>query len=430
MKKKSIVTIFALSCMTVFAQEAATGNGAAPVMAQPGEAIAVKFVEDLNTQLEDVRTQAGLDSDKYYSAIAVSKVGVKPNSPQYALARQATFAEAFSDALRQIVGSIGADLENAVSNSLLSDTNGLKKADIDPKVVGMVNDAIKKQLVAQGVDLNDPNAIRAAMPKVTQSASFQQVTSAAAQLFSSGVVCYKTVCKGDEIGLLAYYSPATKRFAEALVTKRGMPPMPKGINVIAYLKSIPPQELASTFGPRVYVDEQGQVNIVSFAQNPIAGNQNVARVAATRLADSFIQDFIGSNFTLEEMVNSAKDSATLADSVGNITQGANASQRVKSLAKRSSGKLTYHGIKTALTRTCQLPSGHRVIVIARIWSPALQQRGMVASQAADRGAALRDAAARENAMPEPQQPQRVQQPPTSPYQNRNTEGDGASGFVF
>lgn len=438
MTKTVIVSMLMSGCLAVLAQNGAAADSTAQgqsagqnqIAAQPGEAIAVKFVDDLTTQLENVRSEAGLDAEKYYSAIAVAKVGVAPNSPKYALARQYTFAQAFADALQQIAGSIRLDMENAVSNGLLSDTNGLKKADLDPRAAALVNDAAKKQLVAQGVDLSNPDAIRAAMPKVIETASFKQATSAAAQLFLSGVVCFKTVAKDGEIGILAYYSPATKKFAEALVTKRGVPRLLRGINVSAYLKQLQPQDLANTFGPRVYVDENGQMCIVSFAQNPVMGNQSIARIAATRLADSFIQDFIGSNFALEELVEGAKDSATLSDAMGNLTQVADVSQRVKSLAQRSSGKLTYHGIKTVLTRTCQLPSGHRVIVIARMWSPSLQARGIAAGQAADRGAALREAAAQGQDQSMYQPETAPANPPTSPYQNRETEGGGATGFVL
>ena len=430
MKKQFIASIFALGCMTVFAQtQAAPATPAAQPLPRPGEAIATTFEDTLTNQLQDVRSQAGLDGERYYSAISVVKVGIDPRSPNYALARQYTFAEAFGNALQQIAGEIRQDMENAVSNGLLSDTNGLTKADLDPKVAGMVNDAIKKQLIAQGVDLNNPDAVKAAMPKVVGTSSFKQATTAASQLFLSGVVCFKTVCKGDEIGVLVYYSPMTKKFAEALVTKQGMPTLPPGINIRQYLRSIKPTELASTFGPRVYVDERGQVTIVAFAQNPIIGNENAARIAATRLADSFIQDFVGSNFAVEDMLEGAKDSAQLMDAAGNVTSTADVSQRIKSLAQRSSGKLTYHGIRTGLNRVCRLPSGHRVIVIARVWSPALQQRGMAASQAADQGAALRDAAVQNPEQPIGT-PSAAKPDAGTPYQNRNTEGDGATGFVL
>lgn len=408
-------------------------------MAAPVDAVVAKFEDGLKNTLENFKEKAGLDAEQYITATGIAKIGKAPTDRQYPAARQLAFNSAFAFAMQTIAGSIQQDMENAVSSGMISDSNGLKRVDMDNKIVGMVNDAIKKQLTAQGVDLSNPAAVKAAMPKVIESESFKQTTKAAAQLYLSGVVCVKTISQGDEVGVLAYYSPTMKKIADNIIARKSMPKIPKGINIPKYVRSIPAAELASTFGSRVYVNQKGEPCIVAFGQAIIRGNARIAEVTARRYADSFIQDFIGAKVSLSEMLDAAKDSATLEDAAGELTSTTDVVERTKSLASRGSKKLRYYGIKNLINKEVKLPSGHKIVVIGRMWSPALAQLGKKASDAGKKSEALREAVSRQDSAAKAPaarkkarkktsvQPKR---PVTPKYQDNANDATGAGGFVL
>ena len=436
MLKKLIYMLSLLLCFSLFAQEAETeeaaeGTEEAAAPAAPVDAVVAKFDEGgVKNTLEAFKEKAGLDNEnKFMTAIGVAKISKAPNDRQYATARQIAFSVAFTDALQQIAGSIQADMTNAVQSGYIEDEGGLKKTDVDPKIIGMVNDTIKKELQAQGVDLNDPKAIAAAMPKVTGTSSFKQVTEAASQLYLSGVVCAKTVAQGDEIGVLVYYSEMMKKISDSLVARTPMPKIPNGIDIKKYLRSIPANEFSNSFGVRLYVDKKGEPVIVAFGQALLGRNPRSADMAARRLADGFIQDFVGSNFAMSEMVDQAQDSTTLATAAGEMTE-TNISERRKSMAARVSKKFRYYGITNGPSKVCVLPSGHKVSVVTRMWSPSSAVRGAKAAAAAENSAKLREQAAKKK--PAAQKPvvKRPVKRPAPTYKDTANDGAGAGGFIL
>ena len=448
MIKKTFFALAMGSLMLTYAQEAANNsaqeaNNDADVQEEvqnvkAGEALTAKFEDGLMEQLEQIKSDAGLDGEKYFSAVQVSQIGIKPSDRRYVAARQAAFNRAFSSAINTIVGSIQQEMTNAVEHGMISDSNGLKKADIDPKAANMINEAIKKELIAQGVDLKNPAAIKAAMPKVANCETLKQTTKSLAQLYISGIVVHKTIAKGDEIGILAYYSPAMNKFAQSLVAKKSMGKLPKGVNVNKLLRGINPAELSNTFGTRFYINEKGVPCIVSFGQAIIIGNQNAAAMTARRYADSYIQDFVGSSVAVSEMLDNSSSLANLQDSLGNTSATADVSERSKQLAKRASTKLTYNGIRQVLSRTVKLPSGHRMMVIARMWSPTSQSYATQAVASSRKGQALRDASNKKQVAPRkrgakkqvarPAAPKKVQR--QNAFQDESNDAEGSAGFVL
>ena len=403
-------------------------------MATPIDAVTAHFEDSLKNTLEGMKDEAGLTDDKYITAVEVAKIGKAPSDRQYATARQLAFNSAFASAMQSIAVAIQQEMENTVSQGMISDENGLKRVDIDEKTAGMINDAIKKQLTAKGVNLNDIDAVKAAMPKVIESESFRQTTKAAAQIYLSGVVCVKTIGQGDEVGVLAYYSPTMNKIANNILKRKSMPKIPKGIDINKYVRSIPAAEFANSFGTRVYVNKAGEPYIVSFGQAMIRGNSRIAEVAARRYADSFIQDFIGAQMAVVEMLDAAKDSATLEDAAGELTSTADVSQRIKTLAVRGSQRLKYHGIKNLTAKEVKLPSGHKIMVVARAWSPSLAQLGKQASNASEESKALRETVSREKKKQTKNQSVKTKKPvqrTTKPkYQDNSNDATGAGGFVL
>ena len=214
--------------------------------------------------------------------------------------------------------------------------------------------------------------------------------------------------------------------------------LPKGVNVNKLLRGINPAELSNTFGTRFYINEKGVPCIVSFGQAIIIGNQNAAAMTARRYADSYIQDFVGSSVAVSEMLDNSSSLANLQDSLGNTSATADVSERSKQLAKRASTKLTYNGIRQVLSRTVKLPSGHRMMVIARMWSPTSQSYATQAVASSRKGQALRDASNKKQVAPRkrgakkqvarPAAPKKVQR--QNAFQDESNDAEGSAGFVL
>lgn len=428
------------------AAEDADANAPADEVPPPAEPMVTEASNDLASILENAREKAGLDGDKFYTAIGRAGIGVAPDKRDYVLARQTAFNRAFAAAMNEIVTQISQEMSQKVQSGLLSSNDTLSKADIDPALAGLINAELKKQLVASGVNLQDKEAIKKALPKITSSEAFSQVLNSSVNTYLSGIVAYKSVVIGKEIGVLAYYSDTMAQLSRAMLTGKKFPKRPAGKKLFAVAKEIAPTELANTFGSRIYVNEQGTPCIVAFAH--ALGHNQTATLSARMSADGFIQDFIGASFAIESAKQNAESVAVLTDDLGNETSVSKVTEKLAQIAKRENSKLEYNGIKTIRQRSIKLPSGHKVTVVIRAWSPVYAKMGKKSMRQGRRDQALREQV-RQQQIKEKNTPvtlkkkskknkpavkaSSVAKPAVerkSVYNNTETTGDGAAGTVF
>lgn len=410
-------------------QEAPQEENLGPVAA-PADALQVTEEDSAANMLENVKTEAGLDADRFFTSIKVQKIGKSPSDPKYVLAIQEAYRAAWEDAIVEIIEGLQNDLSQAVENGMLSDTNGLKKGDLDPKVAQLINAELKKQLVAQGVDLNNPEAIKAALPKVAESQSTKSAIAQCSKLYLAGIIAHKTIVKNGEVGVLAYYSPAMKKIADCLVAKRPFQKLPPRQRIALQLRKIPAKELVSSLGTRLYIDENGNPCIVAFAIERIVGNSSIAAKAADMNARGFIADFVGTSVAVANEKASARDIATLEDSMGNTTSVAEVSSKMKSLAKRGTAKMTFQGVKSALRKELKLPSGQRVVVQALVWSPAISALAAEAVRGGQESQALREQSGNGTKAVPPRRAPAKPAPAKPAFQNKDFEGSGTTGVVL
>lgn len=407
--KKNLLFLLALMCLagvsTACAEEAESAQDAAATeqaasaedpdenapadeVPPPAEPMVTEVGNDLATILEDAKEKAGLNDDKFYTAIGRAGVGVSPSKRDYVLARQTAFNRAFAAAMNEIATQISQEMSQKVASGLLSTNDTLKKADIDPALITLVNDELKKQLVAQGVNLQDAEAVKKALPKITRSEAFSQTLTSACSTYLSGIVAYKSIVVGKEIGVLAYYSDTMAQLSRAMLTGKKFPKRPAGKKLNAAAKEIQPTELANTFGSRIYVDHNGTPCIVAFAH--ALGHNQTATLSARMSADGFIQDFIGASFAIESAKQNAESVAVLTDDLGNETSVSKVTEKLAQMAKRENSKLEYNGIKTIRQRSIVLPSGHKVTVVIRAWSPTYAKMGKKVMRQGRKDQALRE----------------------------------------
>lgn len=435
MKKKLMMFVGGL-CLAFTASLSAQEAAAQPEgIVPPGDAITVTEEDSVKNMLESIKTEAGLDGDKYFTSIQSQKIGMDASNPKYVLAIQEAYRAAWEAAITEIVEGIQNDLAQTVENGMLSDTNGIKKGDLDPKVAELINAELKKQLAEKKVDMNDPAAVKAALPKIAESQSTKSAIAMSSKLYIAGIIAYKTIIKNGEVGVLAYYSPAMKKLADCLVTKRPFQKLPPGERVAMQLKKIKNNDLVCTLGTRLYVDEKGDPCIVSFAIERIVGNSSIASKSADMNARGFIADFVGTAVAVASEKESARDIATLQDSMGNTTDVASVSSQMKSLAKRGTAKMTFQGVKAGLNKELKLASGQKVIVRACVWSPTITALAGEAVKGSQESQALREQSANGTqavpaAAPAAPAAKPAPAPATPAFKDKELQGSGATGVVL
>lgn len=422
MFKKTITMVMCsmFICMAAFAQEAAQDeNYQHP---KPAEMNAAVFEEDSFDEAFAAQSAAIQQVPGAITAIGESPIGKEPTDRDYVLARYAAFQRAFGNAISEIVSAKVQELETAVEQGMLSNNEGLKKADLDPKVAAMLNDVIKKELQAKGVDLNDEAAVKAALPRIANSESLKQKIATASTLYVRGVVVAASQTLGGKVGVLVYSTKGTEAVADALATGREFPKFPAQQPLAEQFKLMAPAAVAASMGPRLYIDEKGEPVIVAFAYSQVKGNAAIARREATLMANAAIREFAGTMAAVSSAMENSSDLATLEDQAGNFSNAATVSQTMKSLSSRAAAKMKFNGLRVVWSKRTKLASGQSILVVASAWSPS-------SAKAAAASVAEADKAYQQSLQPRPaMQPQKTT--PAVKKQNVHTDGYSAGGVIF
>ena len=149
MLKKTIIALAFSSCFICMGQEKAD------VPQTPGDAEKeVVEVIDVNNTLQKIRAKSNLNK-KGFTGISAADIGASPKTRQYVLNRSMAFAVAELNAKKIIAKSLQSSIATAMKNSSKINSDGLSADALggDAELAKIVNEEIKKELLAKGVDI-------------------------------------------------------------------------------------------------------------------------------------------------------------------------------------------------------------------------------------------------------------------------------------
>ena len=365
MFKKTMLALALGSCVVGFSQEQAD------VPKQVGDSEKeVTEVVDINNTLQKIRAKSKL-TKKGFTGIASADIGASPKSSQYVINRSLAFAVAELSAKKTIAKSLQSTIAAAMKNSSNINSDGLSAAALggDTELAKLVNAEIKKELRAQGVDLNNPEAVKRAMPKMTNTQSFKKRVEVASQAFLMGVSVYASASSRDKVGVLVYSSQALREIAQAMAVGNFKKYAP-GMDIFSMVEKITPRQMADTYGVRVLIDENGDPCLVAFAQMPVSGADDASLEMADDAASAMIREFAGTALVLNNSISQNRSIAYLqgddsTDSKAVAQASVTAKQEAESVAKA----LDFSGICECKNGILRLPSGDKIAYSVKYWTP-------------------------------------------------------------
>ncbi len=437
----------ALICSVAWAQEEETSVAETnPSGGEQVVAAVAQYSANAKTQLEAVAKQAKLKKasrkGKAAYSIQIASIGCKPDSKDYATARQLAFDRAFLAAKSDIARTLAAQVKTSAELAMKTGKLAEGESTANDKVQNMINAKAFEMLVEQGVDLEDEAAVRAALPKVLNSTEFKQMTEVAAVAYMIGVQAFAVVSDGTNIGVLATYSDMTRDLAVAMFSgakvefKNG----PRVEDLNDMLDGIDANVLANTFGLRAFIEDDGeeeQFAMVSFVQvhqeSDSSSSEAIANAKARTIAEKQYREFAGQNVTVAAALNQSQNITELADNLGELSAvDESFSQKCQAIGDT----LPISGISPLDSKTVVLPSGHKVLCASFVWTPESSQYAMLsaeknlqAEKVVNQGPQKpQQVPAKTPAKPAPVAPKPAPKP--NQYQNQGTSGSGIGGGVF
>ena len=402
--KPFFVTLAVCSAAFVFAQ--AEPGSYAPIDETTAE---IDVEEDATTKIQAFLDEKGwtegdnakADGSVFIVSVGYGTIAAPPSHPSYNVSRSRAFAKAMLDAKAQMATFLEQDIAVAMERTYTEQGAGGAKtpqeqmADAlnsmpDDSLIGKGKRYLHKKLdnllAAEGEDLSEQRAkaqadYDAAAAKAKQLAStetFKRAIGATATSYIAGLQAFYTVeaqGKGEngEIGVVAIWSPALAETAAMLTDGKIPNAVRKGKKPIREQIPTDTDVLLTTFGVQQKIDENGQLVLVSYAQNAARSSSKTAQREAHRKAqleaDAQIRSFAGEAVTTNAAMEEAETSMdyNLEGQLPDYSDESSYSRYQASVAKA----LTINGIKTIKPWTAVHPvSGQKVYGVIRAWSPS------------------------------------------------------------
>lgn len=305
------------------------------------------------------------------------------DSTQYVDARMAAFDKAMLDAKTRMIGYLseviarGAAQQSAMAISEGEDTNALVKDALHRLSEGTLLEKQIDAVTASLVDNAKTNHDTTPSNDVLMSKTFQQSITQAATGAVSGMQAFYTVeshAKDDtntEIGVVAVWSPTLAKMATAIMRDDVTFTTRKAKKTIR--EQIPEKDkLLSTFGVQQYVDERGDLVLVSYAQaGSIARNKTAERAAYDKAqlhAKAQLRAFASEVVASSAATARAEFEVIYKDDPDNAVMAAR--EAFQQMQQSTAEALTLKGILQAKTWSATHPvSGKKVFGSVCTWSP-------------------------------------------------------------
>ena len=245
-----------------------------------------------------------------------------------------------------------------------------------------LTDALLDKLISLADEDYDPAALNAMPPerqKVVLEEMYKQSVSRVAAQALAGVADIHTVegKAGDEYQVLAgiIWSPKLDRVAWGIRNDSDTPiKAAKGTNINQWVSGLDTR-LLGMWGTRVMVDEQGQYNVVAFAQAEPARSastrQNAAVHRAKEIAENRARAMIV-NFVAEKVVLKSKQGVDqIFQEREDTSSGTRITRRLQKVVQGQRQTLKISGLRTLKKWSMTHPvTGQKLAGAVVVWSPA------------------------------------------------------------
>lgn len=413
-------------CTAVFAFAQAEPGSYAPIDETSAE---IDVEEDATAKIQaflDGKAWTEGDNAKADGSVFIVSVGygtiaAPPSHPSYNASRSRAFAKAMLDAKAQMARYLEQSLSVAVEMSyaeqgvsgdptpqeqMAAALNAMPDDSLIGKGKRYLHAKMDTLLSKEGVDVAaqrekaqaDYDAAAAKAKQVASTETFKRAIGSTATAYVSGLQAFYTVeaqGKGEngEIGVVCVWSPALAETAAAMTNGQMPTALRKGKKPIREQLPADTKVLLSTFGVQQKIDENGQLVLVSYAQNAArTANKRAERAAYSKAqldASAQIRAFAGEAVTTNQAMAEAEESLDydLEGQLPDYRDESAYNEYQQSVAKA----LPINGIKVVKRWSAKHPvSGQMVYGVVCAWSPAgaaLAREQKAAIEASAKGAA-------------------------------------------
>jgi len=370
--KSLLIALSSMCLLTSYAAEVPANemeNRVAPADNMPTDA-----EDSAENQIQAIIDKCGLlelsDQNKVTYASATASIGKSPTDPKYADAVVIAFEEALQSAKRSMANSLTVRISRTVSDSLIKGQGA--KPTGETSASQAVLDGIRKKMIekmtAEGVDLNNPEAVKKAVDKIKKSKEFKDSIKAAGECFLMGFQVFKTVATKKQVGVLIVHNDRLMGLAESMFTNNLA--ASKGVGGAPLRSQIPNDNLAllNTYGVRLARDEQGNDWLLCYVQASVddpEDSQDAYDEAETSAAAQF-RSFAGEKVAYSRALVRSKSTVEL-EKMGKSTD---ISKDFKQESKAVADELEINGITSIYKKTIKMASGHYMAIAVFKWSPA------------------------------------------------------------
>ena len=368
MFKKTMIALMLGACVAGFAQNKEA------VPEQPGDSVktAADIWDKIQEQLDDRKSFLEDNLEDCIAVKAYSDIGASPKSRNYVLNRTLAFEATDFKVKQSISKTLKQTISSAMDSSNVESHGGLsaKALNGNKDLANMINAEIKKELQAQGVDVNNAEAVKKALPRLKGLESFKKRIEITSQSYVMGVVTYASYSTKERVALLAYSNPAQRAIAEGMITGQ-MKTFKPGKKIRQLINQISRKQLADTYGIRTMINEKGEPTLVAFAQVPVVGSDDAAEEDAQDTAAAMIREFVGTAVALKKATERGRTVAMVQhDEETDAKAIASASSEMKKEAKAEAASMAISGITPSKSGILRLPSKDKVAFAVAFWTPS------------------------------------------------------------
>ena len=426
MKKKLLIS---LCCLGVFAVANAQSNVGTPgTQITTADTMPVTVAQDATNQLQEIiercNLNASADANKLIFTKATAGIGKKPSDPDYYDAVVIAYEEAINAAKRSMAASLSTKVAREVTETLIKGSEAAPSGNspASQAVIEALQKKMKEKLAAEGVDMNDQEAVRAAVGKIQRSKEFKDSIKAAGECFLTGYQIFKTVATPNQVGVILVHNDCLMTLAEAMFSNQAIES--KGVGGAPLISYIPTNDnlaLVNSYGIRLARDERGNDWLLCYTQafiDDIDETQDAYDETEISAAGMF-RSFAGEKLAYSRALNRSKSAVTL-EKMGKSTSIA---KDMKQESRAIADELEINGISLVFSKTVQLASGHYVAVAVYKWSPAGSAKAQSNMQKMNHSSNNKRRAGMLQAQPQ------TKAPAQKSYNNVRHVGEGATGLL-
>lgn len=331
---------------------------------KPGAVAKRNATDEANKFVRDRYGKLGLQDNGDYIAVGQSVIPGKSGNLKWELSRATSYDKAILNAKAELVKFIAREVgQKALSEIEVGNPNNESSRDslsrtepgVLDKVKMLLNAKLDNQLKAEGINPNKatPEQLEKMSRKIVGSSTFKKTTEVIAEQSICGMVVKKVFLKDGRLAVVVRQSDAMMKLASAMTGNGRAPKVnpSRGIDIDDWILGLKPSELYTMYGIQVRSDQNGDINIISFAQVPTDRKGSVsimnAKKSASTDADGYVRSFAGETVKVNELSSKFSEELEYDDTDGNQLMQVMHNNYSKNSIESFSEKCEFSGIYTS-----------------------------------------------------------------------------------